>query len=107
MKKQSVHPRFPQTLIAFQNLEGGSYGTLSMIALTCDTLEVRLGNDFVRINADGAAHIAEACARFVGGPPPEVVVEIEEEESDVTVEVERGEPRLARPRRASRRRPGA
>jgi len=105
MKKQSVHHRFPQTLIAFQNLEGGSYGTLSMIAVTSDTLEVRLGNDFVRVNADGAAHIAEACARFAGGPPAEIV-EIEEEETDVTVEVERGEPRLARPRRPARRRHG-
>ena len=103
MKKQSVHPRFPQTLIAFQNLEGGSYGTLSMIALTCDTLEVRLGNDFVRINADGASQIAQALECF-SGAPPQLIVEVDDE-TDVVVEPISEEPKLPRPRRAPRRRP--
>jgi hypothetical protein len=108
VKKQQSHHRYPQTLVSFQHLEGGSYGTLTLIAIDRDTLEVRLGSDFVRMNADGASHVAEACARFAGGPPPEIVVEeVEEEERDVVVEVERAEPKLGRARRAPRRRPGA
>jgi hypothetical protein len=105
MKKQASHHKYPQTLVAFQHLEGGSYGTLSLVAIDRDTLEVRLGSDFVRMNADGASHVAEACARFAGGPP-EIIVEAEDEGRDVVVEVDRVEPKLERPRRAARRRPG-
>ena len=105
MKKQpQFHHRFPQTLIAFQNLEGGSYGRLEMVAIHRDQVEIRLGNDFVRVDADGVSHIAEACARFVGGPPPQVI--IEEEEEEVEVEEEPEQPKLVRSRRPVRRRSG-
>jgi len=106
VKKQS-HPRFPQTLIRFQGLEGGVYGTLTLVARDRDTLEIQLGNDFVRINAEGASQIAQALELF-SGAPVDMVVEVEEEEerdTDVVVEPEPpAEPRLARPKRPSRRR---
>jgi hypothetical protein len=102
--KRPSHHRYPQTLVKFQNLEGGSYGTLAMIARDRDTLEIQLGNDFVRINADGASQIAQALECFVGAPP-DVVVEVESE-TDTEVIVEpppSNDPRLARPRRSRRR----
>ncbi len=64
----------------------------------------------MRVPVDVVSHIAEVCARFAGGPPPELVVEVEEEEEierDVVVDVdERAEPKLVRARRPARRRPG-
>ena len=107
MKKQSHH-HYPKTLIDLQHLEGGIYGNLTFVAIDHESLEIRLGSDFVRVSADVASDIAEACARFAGGPSPELVVEVEEEEEerDVVVEVERAEPRLARARRPARRRAG-
>lgn len=103
MKRQSQH-RYPQTLISFQHLEGGSYGTLAMIARDRDTLEVQLGNDFVRINADGASQIAQALEVFAGMPNA-LVVEVEEEaEEEIIVEPSAEEPRLARPKKGARRR---
>jgi hypothetical protein len=100
MKK---HPRYPYTLINFQHLEGGVYGTLAMIARDRDTLEIQLGSDFVRINADGASQIAQALESFAGAcMVVEVEAETTETEVETTVRVE--EPQLARPRRAPRRR---
>ena len=99
------HPRYPHTLISFQHLEGGTYGTLAMIARDRDTLEIQLGSDFVRINADGASQIAQALESFAGAC---MVVEVEAEatETDVVVEAaeREAEPRLPRSRRAPRRR---
>jgi hypothetical protein len=99
------HHRFPQTLISFQHLEGGVYGTLAIIARDRDTIEVQLGNDFVRMNADGASQIAQALEMFAG-TPPELVVEVEEEteEREVVEAPLSEEPRLTRARRAPRRR---
>ena len=112
--KQTQHPRYPKTLLSLQNLEGGIYGTLAIVARDHDTLEIRLGADFVRVTADVASQIAESCARFVGAAPVEVVVaasEVEEvEESEEEEEIPESEPpapRLARPKRAVRRRSGA
>jgi hypothetical protein len=107
VKRQSQH-RYPQTLVSFQHLEGGSYGTLAMIARDRDTLEVQLGNDFVRINADGASQIAQALEVFAGMPNA-LVVEVEEEaeaeaEAEIIVEPPVQEPRLARPKKGARRR---
>lgn len=102
MKK---HPRYPHTLISFQHLEGGVYGTLAMIARDRDTLEIQLGSDFVRINADGASQIAQALESFAGAC---MVVEVETETTETEVvetTVREEEPQLARPRRAPRRRP--
>ena len=99
MKK---HSRYPHTLISFQHLEGGVYGTLAMIARDRDTLEIQLGSDFVRINADGASQIAQALESFAGSC---MVVEVEATETEVIEEtVREEEPQLARPRRAPRRR---
>ena len=98
------HPRYPYTLVSFQHLEGGIYGTVAMIARDRDTLEIQLGSDFVRINADGASQIAQALETFVGAC---MVVEVEAEatETEVVIEAEREEgPRLPRSRRSPRRR---
>ena len=101
------HHRYPQTLISFQHLEGGSYGILTMIARDRDTLEIQLGNDFVRINADGASQIAQALEGFVGAGMV-LEVEAESEETEVVIETpdrdDRPEPKLPRSRRPSRRR---
>src|SRR5205823_5998632 len=103
-KPMKKHSRYPHTLISFQHLEGGTYGTLSMIARDRDTMEVRLGSDFVRIDADGASQIAQAIESFVGTG---MVLEVEAEtveETEVVVEEPRAvEPRLGRPRRPARR----
>lgn len=112
MKKQTQHPRYPKSLISLQNLEGGIYGTFALVARDPSTLEIRLGADFVRVTPDVASQIAETCARFAGTPAVEVVVqEVDEEideDQDVVEEPERAPvARLARPRRAVRRRGGA
>jgi len=112
MRKQTQHPRYPKTLLSLQNLEGGIYGTLAIVARDHDTLEIRLGADFVRVTPDVASQIAESCARFVGAAPVEVVVaateveEVDEEEEDIIPDSEPPAPRLARPKRAVRRRTG-
>ena len=112
MRKQTQNPRYPKTLLSLQNLEGGIYGTLAIVARDHDTLEIRLGADFVRVTPDVASQIAESCARFVGAAPVEVVVaateveEVEEDEEDIIPDSEPPAPRLARPRRAVRRRTG-
>jgi hypothetical protein len=91
--------------VSFQHLEGGSYGTLTMIARDRDTLEIQLGNDFVRMNPDGASQIAQALEVF-SGSPVDLIAEVDEEteEADVVVEPEPPQPRLARARRVARRR---
>lgn len=111
MKKQTQNPRYPKTLLSLQNLEGGIYGTLALVARDPDTLEVRLGADFVRVTPDVASQMAESCARFVGRAPVQVVVaatEVEEdfeEEEEVAPASEPPPPRLARPKRSAKRRP--
>jgi hypothetical protein len=66
----------------------------------------------VRVTPDVASQVAESCARFVGAAPVEVVVaaaeveEVEEEEEDIIPDSEPPAPRLARPKRAVRRRTG-
>ncbi len=97
MKK---HSRYPQTLIRFQHLEGGAYGTLTLVARDRDTLEVQLGSDFVRINADGASQVAQALESFSGA----MLTDVEVDDTDVVVEVSPPEPKLPRSRRSSQRR---
>ena len=110
MKKPTQHPRYPKTLLSLQNLEGGIYGTLALVARDPNTLEVRLGADFVRVTPDVASQMAESCARFVGTVPVEVVVaatEVEddfEEEEEVAPDSEPPPPRLARPKRSATKR---
>ncbi len=109
MKK--LNPRYPKTLLSLQNLEGGIYGTLALVARDPSTLEVRLGADFVRVNPDVASQMAETCARFAGNPPVDVVVAATEVVEEIEEEEEEPEPpvaRLARPKRPAptRRRSG-
>lgn len=104
MKKH--HHRYPQTLISFQHLEGGMYGSFAIIARDRDTIEVQLGNDFVRMNTDGASQVAQALEMFAGAPP-ELVVEVDQEtEEDVITESETviEERELPRARRVAPRR---
>lgn len=110
MKKQTQHPRYPKTLLSLQHLEGGIYGTLALVARDPNTLEVRLGADFVRVTPDVASQMAESCARFAGTAPVEVVVaadveeDFEEEEEEGAPESEPPAPRLVRPKRSAKRR---
>jgi hypothetical protein len=111
MKKQAHNPRYPKTLMSLQHLEGGIYGTLSLVARDPNTLEIRLGADFVRVTPDVASQMAESCARFAGRAPVEVVVataEVEEDFEETEEEEPESEPpapRLVRPKRAAKRRP--
>jgi hypothetical protein len=113
MKHAKTRPHYPRTLIDLQHLEGGSYGRLTLIARDSDTLEIQLGSDFVRINAEGAFEIGELLTKFGGGPPRErIEVEIKEDEDEdgeddervVVTVTEDPQPKLPRTRRAARRR---
>ena len=50
--------RFPKVLESFRKLEGGKFGYLDVIARNRGTLELALGDDFVRFSRKGVADLA-------------------------------------------------
>lgn len=98
-----IKSRYPLTLLDLRNLEGGSYGRFTLVARDPDTLEIQLGSDFVRINAEGARKVGEVFERFACGPSEHVQIDVEEEpDGDVVVTVKEDEgPKL--PRRRARK----
>jgi hypothetical protein len=83
------HPHFPRKLGRFINLEGGLYGTLDMVAITADLLELQTGEDFIRFDRDQAANLRDTLDRFLAfdkhaeevGEVAEVVAVVEEQKT--------------------------
>jgi len=84
MKRQKTHRHFPRQIARFQHLQGGQYGTLVLIALTDDTLELQLGGDFVQFTREQAEDLRDAVQKFL-------CLEEEEEERREYREEERAE----------------
>ena len=64
--KQKPHPRkFPRTIARFLQLQGGQYGTLDLVAITDDSLELLLGADFVRFTREQAEDLRDAVQKFL------------------------------------------
>jgi hypothetical protein len=58
-------PKFPRRLGRFFNLEGGLYGSLELVAITCETLELLTGEDFVRFDRAQAKNLRDVIDRFL------------------------------------------
>jgi hypothetical protein len=63
--KQHHHRKFPRTIARFLQLEGGQYGTLDLVALTEETLELQLGADFVQFTREQAEDLRDAVQTFL------------------------------------------
>jgi len=94
-------------LASFRGLEGGSYGTIDLRALSADRLEMTLGADFVYLTRAQAEALAGALGTFIARtttaearrPAVQEVVERVDEREDV-VAVEEKPIRRRRTRRA-------
>jgi hypothetical protein len=64
-KQQHHHRRFPRTVARFLQLEGGQYGTLDLVAITDDKLELQLGADFVQFTREQAEDLRDAVQKFL------------------------------------------
>jgi hypothetical protein len=58
------HP-FPRPIARFLQLEGGYYGTLDLVAITRDRLELQLGADFVQFTREQAEDLRDAVQKFL------------------------------------------
>ena len=97
--QQQKPARFPRKLGRFINLEGGLYGSLDMVAITADVLELQTGEDFIRFDRAQAQNLRDTIDKFLAyDKAAGEIVEVEAVEiiEDVT-----------RPRRAARRRKSA
>ena len=63
--RQKLHRNFPRPIARFLQLQGGQYGTLDLLALTDDTLELQLGGDFVQFTREQAEDLLEAVQKFL------------------------------------------
>ncbi len=95
------HPRYPRKLGRFINLEGGLYGSLDLVALSKDVLELQTGEDFVRFDHHQATNLRDSIDKFLadkhdGEEVEEVAVAEVVAETDVTRRASR------RPRRRTR-----
>jgi hypothetical protein len=100
--QKTKHRRFPRMLERFQNLEGGVYGTLDLVATTAEQLELQTGDDYVRFDRAQATQLRDAIDRFLafdkhdaeGAELEEVVAAVAEVEAEAT----EGRPRRHRHR---------
>ena len=79
--EERSHAEIPgtrKTLLSSSSTSKEVYGTLAMMARDHDTLEMRLGDDFVRVTRTCASQVAQALECFAG-PSPEGLVEVEVE----------------------------
>jgi hypothetical protein len=60
----------PRVLARLTQLHGGQHGSIELIAITDDILELRLGLDFVRFTRDQARSLRDAVDQFVRDPEP-------------------------------------
>jgi hypothetical protein len=93
--QKTKHPRFPRTLERFQNLEGGVYGSLDLVAITAEQLEIQTGDDFVRFNRAQATQLRDTIDRFLAFDKHDAEVAELSEVVEAVAEVEAE----ARPRR--------
>ena len=63
--RHKTHRSFPRHIARFRHLQGGQYGTLELVALTDDTLELQLGSDFVQFTREQAEDLREAVKKFL------------------------------------------
>lgn len=54
-----------QQIVSFKNLPGGIYGSLVLLAITPEVLEVRLGADFVRLSREEVKGLGRAALVFL------------------------------------------
>jgi hypothetical protein len=99
--QKTKHHAFPRKLGRFINLEGGLYGTLDMVAITAELLELQTGEDFIRLDRDQATNLRDTIDKFLSfdkHAAPEGQ-EVEVEEQAVLVEEQAVVTRPRRPRR--------
>ena len=66
MMMTKTHSRkFPRPVARFVQLQGGQYGTVDLLAITDDVLELQLGGDFVRFTRDQAEDLRDAVQKFL------------------------------------------
>lgn len=97
--------RFPRKLGRFINLEGGLYGSLDMVAITADVLELQTGEDFIRFDRAQATNLRDTIDKFLAfdkARPDDAEGEIVEEVEAVEVAQD-----VTRARRPARRRKSA
>jgi hypothetical protein len=63
-KKRARRP-FPRKLGRFINLEGGLYGTLDLVAITDELLELQTGEDFIRFDREQAKNLRDTIDKFL------------------------------------------
>jgi hypothetical protein len=63
--QKTKHGAYPRKLGRFINLEGGLYGTLDMVAITADLLELQTGEDFVRFDREQATNLRDTLDKFL------------------------------------------
>ena len=99
-------PLFPKVLRKFRKLEGGKFGYLDVIARNRGTLELALGDDFVRFTREGVAELALVLGDWLEDSATEETAEHASAAESVVIaetaigEAVRGPRRRARGRRA-------
>lgn len=101
-QQKTKHQAFPRKLGRFINLEGGLYGSLDLVAITADVLELQTGEDFVRFDREQATNLRDTLDKFLAfdkhGAGAAEGEELEAAEA-VVVEEEAVVTRARRPRR--------
>ena len=98
-QQKTKHQAFPRKLGRFINLEGGLYGTLDMVAITADLLELQTGEDFIRLDREQATNLRDTLDKFLTFDKHTQEQETEEAEVAVVVEEQETITRARRPRR--------
>jgi ABC-type Zn2+ transport system substrate-binding protein/surface adhesin len=65
MSREHHRIRFPHAIARFDDLQGGQYGTLGLLALTRHELEVRMGGDYVEFPRARVLELRNALDRFL------------------------------------------
>jgi hypothetical protein len=101
-QQKTKHQAFPRKLGRFINLEGGLYGTLDMVAITADLLELQTGEDFIRLDREQATNLRDTLDKFLAFDKHAAAAEGAGEELEaaaVLVEEQETITRAHRPRR--------
>jgi hypothetical protein len=107
-QQQTKHHRFPRKMGRFINLEGGLYGTLDLVAITADLLELQTGEDFIRFDRAQATNLRDTLDKFLSFDKHDAGAGEEEVEAAVVVdEVAEEQETVTRARRPRRRRKSA